>query len=155
MKNLILKIYGSFPDCRKSIGLLLLRVIVGLAFVQHGWGKIQTPFSWMGPDAPVPGFFQFLAALSEFGGGLAITFGLVTPLALLGILSTMTVALLMVHIPAGHPWVGSGQGPSYELPLAYWTVAVTLLLTGPGKFSLDALLIETFQLSPKDSAGHR
>jgi putative oxidoreductase len=150
MKSLLEKIYGSMPDCRKSLGLLALRVIVGLAFVQHGWGKIQHPFDWMGPGSPVPAFFQFLAALSEFGGGLAITFGLVTPLALLGILSTMTVALLMVHIPAGDPWISAGKGSSFELPLAYWTVAIMLLLAGPGKLSLDALILKkVFKIEKK------
>ena len=44
-----------------SAALLVLRVVVGTAFIIHGWQKIQTPFSWMGPQSPVPGLFQFLA----------------------------------------------------------------------------------------------
>ncbi|HSN54816.1 MAG TPA: DoxX family membrane protein, partial [Candidatus Sulfomarinibacteraceae bacterium] len=47
--------------------LLLLRLVAGLAFMFHGWGKIQNPFGWMGPDGFAPGFLQGLAALSEFG----------------------------------------------------------------------------------------
>ncbi len=54
-----------------SVGLLLLRLVVGLAFMFHGYGKIQHPFGWMGPNAAIPPFFQALAAISEFGGGLA------------------------------------------------------------------------------------
>lgn len=39
-----------------SFALLFLRLIAGTAFIMHGWGKIQNPMAWMGPDAPVPGF---------------------------------------------------------------------------------------------------
>ena len=49
-----------------STGLLLLRIVAGLAFMFHGYSKIQSPFSWMGPEAGVPGFLQMLAAV--FGG---------------------------------------------------------------------------------------
>jgi len=62
-----------------SAALLFLRLIAGTAFMFHGWGKIQHPLNWMGPEAPVPGVLQFLAAFSEFGGGLAWILGLLTP----------------------------------------------------------------------------
>jgi putative oxidoreductase len=55
-----------------SVGLLLLRLVMGAAFLFHGWGKIQTPLGWMGPDAPVPGILQALAAVAEFGRGMAL-----------------------------------------------------------------------------------
>ena len=76
-------------SARASAGLLAVRVVAGLAFMLHGWGKIQHPFSWMGPDSGTPAFFQGLAALSEFGGGLAWILGLLTPLASFGIACTM------------------------------------------------------------------
>ncbi len=122
-----------------SIALLILRVVVGLAFMLHGWGKIQTPFSWMGPDAPVPGFLQFLAALSEFGGGLAWILGVITPLASLGIAITMLVATSMHMFVMKDPFVATGPGMgSYEPALSYLCVALVLMLVGPGKYSLDA-----------------
>ena len=124
---------------RGAVGLLLLRLVGGAAFLAHGWGKIQTPFSWMGPDAPVPGILQALAAVAEFfGGGLGWIAGFLTPIASLGVLATMTVAFLF-HAGQGHPFVGAG-GPSYELALVYWCVALLLFLIGPGRFSLDAQL---------------
>src|SRR3989442_1533971 len=86
-----------------SLGLLLLRLVVGAAFLCHGWPKIQSPFAWMGPDAPVPGVLQLAAAVAEFGGGMALIAGLLTRLACLGIGATMVVALGMVHIPHGDP----------------------------------------------------
>ena len=121
---------------RASLGLLVLRLFAGVALMFHGWGKIQNPFGWMGPNAPVPALLQGLAALSEFGGGLALVLGLLTPLAMLGVLCTMAFAA-STHISRGDPFVGRG---SWELAGVYFTVAVMMLLTGPGRFSLDAKL---------------
>jgi len=53
---------------------------------------------WMGPEAPIPAFLQALAALAEFGGGMALIVGLLTRLASLGIATNMIVALGMVHL---------------------------------------------------------
>jgi putative oxidoreductase len=141
MKTLINRVYGTFPHGRAGLALLVVRVVFGAAFVLHGLGKIQAPFSWMGPDAPVPGFLQALAALSEFGGGIALILGLLTPLAALGLLGTMTFALGMVHLPMGHPFVAAEPGgPSFELALVYWSLSLLMILVGPGAYSVDAML---------------
>jgi putative oxidoreductase len=121
-----------------STALLLLRVVAGTAFVIHGWQKVQTPFGWMGPESAVPGIFQFLAAISEFGGGIAWILGLLTPFAALGIGSTMTVAVFMHSLVLHDPFVSLTGGRSYELASAYLCIAVLLFALGPGRFSLDA-----------------
>ncbi len=124
-----------------STALLFLRLIVGVAFVLHGWGKIQHPFSWMPPDSPVPPLFQFLAALSEFGGGIALVLGLLTPLAALGLVCTMSVAVHMHMIIRKDPFVSHVMGGmSYEPALVYLGIAILFLAIGPGKFSLDSKL---------------
>ena len=94
----------------------------------------------MPPDAPIPGFLQFLAALSEFGGGLALVLGLLTPIAAFGIFCTMAFAVFAVHVKSGHPFVATTGGPSYELAAAYLGTALLVIFAGPGKFSLDSLL---------------
>ena len=127
--------YTSFG----STALLILRLIAGVAFMIHGWGKIQTPMSWMGSSAPVPGFLQLLAAVSEFGGGLAWILGLLTPLATLGILCTMTVALTTHIFVLGDPFVNPTGGHSFEPAAVYWGVGLLILAVGPGRFSLDRL----------------
>lgn len=121
-----------------SIGLLLLRVVAGAAFMLHGWSKIQDPFHWMGPEASTPGVLQALAALSEFGGGLAWILGALVPLASLGLFFTMAVAVHFHAVTRGDPFVA--HGASYEIALLYLTIAVVLLTTGPGRFSVDAWL---------------
>ena len=124
-----------------DVALLLLRLVAGFAFALHGWPKIQNAFGWMGPEATVPGFLQALAALSEFGGGIAWILGLLTPLAALGILSTMVVAASLHAFVFKDPFVASGPGQgSYELALVYLCVAILLIAMGPGRFSVDRSL---------------
>ncbi len=120
-----------------SIALLLLRLVVGIAFVIHGSQKIQNPFGWMGPQSPVPGFFQLLASISEFGGGIAWVLGLLTPIAALGIGCTMTVAVFFHAVLMKNPFVSLTGGLSYEMASAYLCIAIVLLVLGPGKISLD------------------
>lgn len=115
-----------------SVALLLLRIVMGVAMIMHGWGKIQTPFDWMGPEAPVPGFLQLLAALSEFGGGFALLLGLLTPVAMFGLACTMAVAVHTHAVIKGDPFIGG-----YELALVYLVLAVVFIIVGPGKFALD------------------
>jgi putative oxidoreductase len=134
------RLLPTFPGYSTSLGLLVLRVTVGLAFMFHGWPKIQNPTHWMGPDATVSGFLQAAAACSEFGGGFLWIVGLLTPVASLLIAATMATAAWMGHISQGHPFVGKPGNPSYELAAVYLSVAILLLLAGPGRLSLDALL---------------
>ena len=113
------KLFGDFVGGRGALGLLIVRLIFGVGIAQHGWGKIQTPMSWMGPDAGIPGIFQALAAISEFGGGIALILGLLTPVAMFGLACTMLVAIFTVHLKAGDPFVARGGGRSWELAGLY------------------------------------
>lgn len=136
--ELMRKIFSARSHAKDvDFALFCLRIVIGLAFMMHGWGKIQTPFAWMGPEAPVPGIFQFLAALSEFGGGLALILGLLTRLAALGLSFTMGVAVFMHAVVRGDPFVSQGGGPAYELAAVYLFFAIFVVVYGPGRFSLD------------------
>ena len=105
-----------------SAAMLLLRLVVGAAFVLHGWPKIQHPFDWMGPGAPVPGLMQGLSALAELGGGIALVLGLLTRLASLGLVCNMVAALALVHLPHGDPFVGAPGKPSLYCAVIVKTV---------------------------------
>jgi putative oxidoreductase len=123
--------------------LLLIRAIAGLGMMFHGWPKIQDPFGWMGPDGFAPAPLQALAALSEFGGGLAWILGLLTPLAALGIAATMAVAFSYHAFLRGDPFVAAGGGPAFELAALYLCIALLLIAIGPGRFSADRVLFSS------------
>ena len=127
-------------SARVSAGLLVIRLVAGLAFVFHGYGKIlKGPFVWMGPD--MPGILQALAVVAEFGGGLAWMLGLLTPLASFGLACTMVVAVRLHALVFHDPFVAKGLGSgSYEPASVYLCVALLLLFAGPGRFSVDHLI---------------
>jgi putative oxidoreductase len=141
MNNHLKRFFQPYPlPLAPSIALLALRLIVGAAFLFYGWGKIINPFGWMGPDAAIPGFFQALAAISEFGGALALISGLLVPLASLGIAITMVVATWVVA-SMGAPFVSmEAGGIGYDKPAILLGVALVTMLLGPGKLSLDKLI---------------
>jgi putative oxidoreductase len=128
-----------------SIGLLILRIVVGLLFIGHGTQKL---FGWFGGGGPAGtegmvgslGFrpsrpVAYLGGLAETIGGLLLAFGFLTPVGTVLIVAMMTSATLSVHIDKG-VW---NQNGGYELPLVYATAA-TAIAFGPGRFSIDALL---------------
>jgi putative oxidoreductase len=149
------RLYPEFVGGARAVALLFLRLVAGTAFVIHGWPKIQHPMSWMPPEAPIPGWLQLLAAVSEFGGGIAWILGALIPLFSLGLLCTMAFATFAVHVRMGHPFVSDGatHGPSYEQALSYLAIAVVLLLVGPGRLSVDAVLFGKGPIIKPDRAG--
>ena len=135
-------LYPLFATGRTAFALLVLRVVGGSAMAFHGWTKVQDPTTWMdGKFAePAIGPLQAAAAVSEFVGGIALAIGLMTPLFCLAILGTMAVALEH-HIGRGDPFVikGSAKG-TWELAAIHATIATTVLLAGPGRWSIDFFL---------------
>jgi len=120
-----------------SLGILIVRVVAGVAFVIHGWPKITNPIAW-DDSQTFPPILLALAALSEFGGGVAWILGFLTPLASLGIASTMGVAVWMHAMKWGHSFVVTNTTEkSYEIAAVYLAISLLLLLAGPGKLSLD------------------
>ncbi len=129
-----------------NLGLLILRVVVGLLFVGHGAQKLFGIWGGHGL-AGTAGFFENIglkpgrlhataAGVMEFGGGLLLALGLFTPIAAMTLIAVMTAAVISVHYPKGL-WV-TGGGYEYNLVLA--SVAFALAGTGAGNWSLDHAL---------------
>jgi putative oxidoreductase len=129
-----------------SYGILLIRVVLGLTMAAHGAQKLFGWFGGGGLRATAGGFeslryrapllMALAAGLSEFGGGLLLAVGLLTPLAALAICIVMLNAIATVHWRNGF-WTNKG---GYEFNLLILASAVALAATGPGRFSLDRLI---------------
>jgi putative oxidoreductase len=146
-----MKLFGGFHDDRTSFGLLVLRVVAGYALILHGWPKVGRGFNqWMGTDSPIPGWLQSLAVLSEVGGGLALILGFLTPVASFGILCTMAYATY-THVSKGQPFVAN-TGGHYEKALLFFSIALLMLLAGPGKFSVDRFIFGRRRTEPAESS---
>lgn len=129
-----------------ALGLLIIRLVVGLLFVGHGAQKL---FGWFGGYGPKgtggwlesigvkPGVVMaVVAGLMELVGGLLFAAGLITPIAAVLIVMTMLVAIVKVHGQNGL-WATSN---GYEYNLVLVAIAIGVALTGAGAYSLDALL---------------
>jgi putative oxidoreductase len=129
-----------------SAGVLLLRLVVGLLFAAHG---AQKAFGWFGGPG-MRGATGFLASLgfraprlwtwplmlAELAGGLMLAAGLLTPLAALALAADMIVAIVLVKWAGG--FFNGNNGFEFELVLL--AVAVALVATGPGRYSIDRAL---------------
>ena len=135
------KLFGPFFTGRAAVGLLVIRVFFGWGLVLHGYQKFTHggPFHW-GDGLGIPPFWQSMAFLGEFAGGMGLMVGLLTPFAALGITITMSVAFLKVHLPAQAVYVHMEGGPNYEVAAHYLIVGVAVLISGPGALSLDSLI---------------
>jgi len=140
-----------------SAGLLVGRLVLGLLMAAHGTQKL---FGWFGGHGlgGTAGFFESLgfrpgrvfaaaAAASEVGGGVLLALGLLGPVGPALIIAVMVVAALTVH--RGHGLFAMTNG--IEVPLLYAAGAAALALTGPGAYSLDALLGLTTLWTPEVS----
>lgn len=131
------------PAASTSLGLLVLRIVVGAIFAAHGAQKIfeytlpGTIGSFEGMGVPLPEIAAPVVAFIELIGGILLIVGFLTrPVAIL-LAVDMLVALVLVHLPAGL-WVGDG---GYEFVAVLGIVALALVFTGAGRFSLDGTLL--------------
>lgn len=129
-----------------SLGLLVLRVVIGLIMAAHGAQKLLG--WWGGPGMKnwtagmtrmrlrPPMAWAWISVLGEVLGGLGLATGLLIPLPNLAIAGAMLVAIALVHWPKGF-WNGKG---GYEFNLSILAAITAIALAGPGAYSLDALL---------------
>jgi putative oxidoreductase len=128
-----------------NLGLLVARLVFGLAISAHGAQKL---FGWFGGYG-IAGTGQFLesvgfrpgrlmaiaAGLSETVGGLLVALGLLGPIGPALILAVMITASSL-HWKNGFFWTGNGV----EVPLLFSANAIALAFAGYGAYSLDAVL---------------
>ena len=139
MQKLVQCAFPGFHDTKTSVGLLVLRLLTGFGIMLHGWGKVSAGHERMAGVANMVGLpapFGYMAAFTEFFGGILINLGLLTPLAAIALIVTMIVAAIH-HITSGDPFIGG-----YELASVYLVTFFAILMAGPGKFSVDYALFK-------------
>jgi putative oxidoreductase len=128
-----------FLDALRPLGLLVLRLALGLVFFYHGYPKLigdprhyAEVFAQMGF---ANGTSYAIGALEVFGGGLLVVGFFTRPIALL-LATEMGVAIWKVHLSKGYLAVRE-----YEFALVVGAAALTLATCGAGKASLDEILL--------------
>jgi putative oxidoreductase len=142
--------YLQRPGLLASLGLLLLRLSIGLMMIHHGQEKLADPQQFASTyvaslHLPFPLFFAYVAGFSELIGSWLVILGLFTPLGALALSSTMAMAAFQHILTAGlNIYV-------LELVVLYLGASLAILLVGPGRFSFDAGLIPAL-FAPQSTA---
>jgi putative oxidoreductase len=131
------------------LGLLLLRIGLGITFICHGFPKLTGgPEGWINLGGAmenwgisfVPVFWGFMGAISEFGGGLLLLLGLFfRPVCILLVLTMATATT--VHLKNADPF--STLSHALEMGIVFFS----LFFIGPGRFSLDFYLSKNQEIS--------
>ena len=132
-----------FFETRKDLGILILRLGIGIAFIFiHGWNKMfGGPETWARIGGAMsslgitfaPVFWGFMAAISEFGGGILLILGLFTRTTSAFMAFTMLVAAAR-HLTNLDPW------NRVFYPIELLSVFAALIFIGAGKYSIDAMI---------------
>jgi putative oxidoreductase len=122
------------------VALLLLRVVIGVTMMLHGYnhwrlgGKIAGTARWFSGLGLRYGTLQaWMSVVTELGAGFLLILGLLTPLACAAVISVMLVAGLLAHRKNGFFVFKDG----YEYVLVLGMARLLLGATGPGRFSAD------------------
>ena len=131
-------------DLGTSIGLLILRLGIGGFMAVHGYGKFQMVLNgdfdkFADPIGIGVGLSLVMVMIAEFFCAILVMAGCLTRLAALPVVFAMCVAAFIVH--GNDPWTMQPTGGSKEPALLFAIPFLTLIFTGPGKFSIDALVM--------------
>lgn len=129
-----LKFLGRF----REIGLLIIRVGIGISFMVHGSGKMFNPDRWEAIGSSManfgitflPTFWGFMAAFAEFGGGILFLLGFFFRPAAALMFFTMLTALT-VHLSKGDDF------GKYSHAMELGILFLGMIFVGPGRLSLD------------------
>ena len=127
-----------------DVAPLILRVALGAVFVWHGYDKIFSiglpgVTGFLGSlGLPFPSLMAYILAYGEFIGGLLLIAGLLTHWVAKFDILVAVVAFFTVHLSKGFSIAGGG----YEYIMLIFAAAVSLLITGAGRYSLDAMWLK-------------
>lgn len=128
-----------------DVGLLMLRLALGFAFLPHGWAKLKDPAMFTGflkqLRVPAPAFSAWLVALLETAGAALIIVGAGTRVLALGLAIDMLVAIVAVRIGMGKaPFSSTPQAQGWDYEFLFLAGSLALVFTGAGRLALDPYL---------------
>lgn len=134
-----------------SIGMLLVRVFLGLVIFPHGAQKLLGWFGGHGPawtmdfftqQLGIPAVLVVLVILAESFGALGLMLGFLGRIGAFGVLCVMLGAIYLIHLKNGFfmDWYNTGQGEGIEYHLLAIGMALAVLAQGSGRFSIDRWL---------------
>jgi putative oxidoreductase len=128
-------------------GLAILRIVLGIAFLVHGWSKFSGGVDnvagfFTSLNIPAPDFFAYVVSIVELVGGAFLIVGFLTQLSAILLFLDMLGAMLFAFWMQGAPFVEQG-GISWEKEAVYAAAALCLALAGPGAWSVDDIVVET------------
>jgi putative oxidoreductase len=136
----------GLEDCIVTLGLLILRIVMGLTMAAHGSQKLLGWFEGPGQAGTTgmftklgfrwPAAMALMAGAAELFGGLLFAAGLVTPFAAIALIVVMMNAIITVHWQKGFFVTAGG----YEYNLAIIAIATGVSAMGPGADSVDSAL---------------
>ena len=130
----------AFVETLKDLPPLLFRLILAYGFYGPAMmkiGNIDGIAQWFeSMNYPLPTLNAYMAALTETSGFILLFLGLGTRLISLPLMFVMVIAITTVHLGSGFDAANNG----FEIPLYYLLMLFSLLVTGPGKYSLDAII---------------
>jgi putative oxidoreductase len=133
MRKLVLNVAGKH---RVDVALLLMRLMLGIVFIYHGWPKLVAAENFVGffgsIGIPAPEIMVPLVGGIEVVGGLLLILGFLTNISAWLLAATMLVAAVMAHGAKGFSVTAGG----YEYALTLAVMCVALAHLGAGKFAL-------------------
>lgn len=128
---------GAFGGA--DVALLLLRLAVGVGSFVHGKGKVSA-IHLFEADHHLPRWLAWVAAIAQFVGGICFVLGLLTPLAAVALVIFYLYATYVLIVHKKEPFAAPGKH-SWDSGLLYLVIPLAILFAGPGRFSLDRLLL--------------
>ena len=133
---------AGFYESMLPVAATLVRVVVGIMFLMHVWGKFSAGHARIAAafgnnyGLPVPGLFAYTAMGMELIGGVCLIIGLFTRFWAAALAVEIGIALIVAHLAKGYS-VGAG---GYEYVLLIGVVLLAIAMRGGGPYSADRLI---------------